>query len=116
VDNEGDVLTFKILRDDLTTVWHRSVVRSASDAILGNKRFTFNSDVQETRNKLDTKPSALITTDSQSKQMSRKFTIDQALHPWVKDITLKFIKFHYVLMKILSCRDPLSVVAFGKFV
>ena len=31
-DNVGDALTFKILKSDLTTVLHRSVVRSAADA------------------------------------------------------------------------------------
>ena len=31
-DNIGDALTFKILKNDLTTVLHRSVVRSAADA------------------------------------------------------------------------------------
>jgi hypothetical protein len=31
-DNVGDKLTFKILKNDLSTVLHRSVVRSAVDA------------------------------------------------------------------------------------
>jgi hypothetical protein len=31
-DNVGDKLTFKILKNDLSTVLHRSVVRSAADA------------------------------------------------------------------------------------
>ena len=31
-DNVGDALTFKILKSDLTTALHRSVVRSAADA------------------------------------------------------------------------------------
>jgi hypothetical protein len=31
VDNVGDALTFKILKNDLVTVLHRSVVRSAAD-------------------------------------------------------------------------------------
>jgi hypothetical protein len=31
-DNVGDTLTFKILKKDLSTVFHRSVVRSAADA------------------------------------------------------------------------------------
>ena len=30
-DNVGDVLTLKILKNDLTTVLHRSFVRSAAD-------------------------------------------------------------------------------------
>jgi hypothetical protein len=33
-DNVGDALTFKILKNDLVTVLHRSVVRSAADAII----------------------------------------------------------------------------------
>ena len=31
-DNVGDKLTFKILKNDLSTILHRSVVRSAADA------------------------------------------------------------------------------------
>jgi hypothetical protein len=31
-DNVADTLTFKILKNDLVTVLHRSVVRSAADA------------------------------------------------------------------------------------
>jgi hypothetical protein len=37
-DNVGDTLTFKILKKDLSTVLHRSVVRSAADANHRNKR------------------------------------------------------------------------------
>jgi hypothetical protein len=36
--NVGDALTFKILKNDLVTVIHRSVVRSAADASHRNKR------------------------------------------------------------------------------
>ena len=39
-DNVGNTLTFKILKDDLSTVLHRSVVRSAADANHQNKRVT----------------------------------------------------------------------------
>jgi hypothetical protein len=46
-DNVGDVLTFKILKNDLVTVLHRSVVRSAADVSHRNKRVTIKSDVQE---------------------------------------------------------------------
>jgi hypothetical protein len=46
-DNVGDTLTFKILKNDLVTVLHRSVVRSAADTIHRNKRVSFKSDVQE---------------------------------------------------------------------
>ena len=31
-DNVGDVMTFKILKNDLNTVLHRSVVKSVADA------------------------------------------------------------------------------------
>jgi hypothetical protein len=71
-DNVGDVLTFKILKNDLSTVLHRSVVRSAADPIHRNKRVTFKSDVQETLEKLDTIPGAAILNYNQSKQRSRK--------------------------------------------
>jgi hypothetical protein len=37
-DNVGNELTFKILKNDLVTVLHRSVVRSAADASHRNKR------------------------------------------------------------------------------
>jgi len=71
-DNVGDVLTFKILKNDLSTVLHRSVVRSAADPGHLNKRVTFKSDVQETLDKLDTRPSVLFPRNIESKQRSRK--------------------------------------------
>jgi hypothetical protein len=37
-DNVGDALTFKILKNDLVTVLHRSVVRSAGDTSHRNNR------------------------------------------------------------------------------
>jgi hypothetical protein len=40
-DNVEDTLTFKILKNDLVTVLHRSVVRSAADASHRNKRVSF---------------------------------------------------------------------------
>jgi hypothetical protein len=46
-DNVGDALTFKILKNDLVTVLHRSVVRSAADVNHRNRRVTFKSDAQE---------------------------------------------------------------------
>jgi hypothetical protein len=55
-DNVGDALTFKILKNALVTVLHRSVVRSAADANHLNKRVSFKSDVQESLKLLDTKP------------------------------------------------------------
>jgi hypothetical protein len=56
-DNVGDALTFKILKNDLVTVLHRSVVRSAADSSHRNKRVSFKSDLQESLTLLDTKPS-----------------------------------------------------------
>jgi hypothetical protein len=55
IDNEGDTLTFKILKNDLLTVLHRSVVRSAADASHWNRRVSFKSDVQESLKLLNTK-------------------------------------------------------------
>jgi hypothetical protein len=54
-DNVGDELTFKILKNDLVKVLHRSVVRSAADASHRNRRVSFKSDVQESIKLLDTK-------------------------------------------------------------
>jgi hypothetical protein len=53
-DNLGHVTTFKILKNDLVTFLHRSVVRSAADANHRNKRVPFKSDVQESLKLLDT--------------------------------------------------------------
>ena len=44
-DNVGDKLTFKILKNDLSIVLHRSVVRSAADANHRNKQVSFKPDV-----------------------------------------------------------------------
>jgi hypothetical protein len=59
-DDVGDALTFKILKNDLDTVLHRSVVRSAADASHRNRRVSFKSDVQESLKLLDTKPSLIF--------------------------------------------------------
>jgi hypothetical protein len=56
-DNVGDALTLKILKNDLVTVLHRSVVRSAADASHRNRRVSLKSDVQESLKLLDTYPS-----------------------------------------------------------
>jgi hypothetical protein len=48
-------LTFKILKNDLTTIINISVVRSSPDAGHRSRRVTFKPDVQEQINKLDTK-------------------------------------------------------------
>ena len=55
-DNLCDVMTFKILKNDLNTVLHRSVVRSASDANHRNKQASFKSDVKDSLIKLDISP------------------------------------------------------------
>jgi hypothetical protein len=52
-NNVGDTLTFKILKNDLSTVLDRSVVRSAADANHQDKRVTFKPDVQEMIEKLN---------------------------------------------------------------
>jgi hypothetical protein len=56
-DNVGDALTFKILKNDLVTVLHRTVARSAADASHRKRRVSFKSSVQEPLKLLDTKPS-----------------------------------------------------------
>jgi hypothetical protein len=56
-DDVGYALTFKILKNDLVTILHRSVVRSAADASHQNRTVSFKSDVQESLILLDTKPS-----------------------------------------------------------
>jgi hypothetical protein len=59
-DDVGGELTFKILKNDLVTVFHRSVVRSEADANNRNKRVSFMSGVQESIKLLDTKPSFVL--------------------------------------------------------
>jgi hypothetical protein len=72
-DDVGDALTFKILKNDLATVLHRSVVRSAANASHRNRRVSFKSDVQESLKLLDTKPSSnFVWKDSHHKHKSRK--------------------------------------------
>jgi hypothetical protein len=44
-DNVGNTLTLKILKNILSTVLHKSVVRSVADPTHRNKRVTFKSDV-----------------------------------------------------------------------
>jgi hypothetical protein len=76
-DNVGDALTFKILKNDLVTVLHRSVVRSAADASHRNRRVSFKSDVQESLKLLDTKPSlTFVWKDSHHKHKSRNTNND----------------------------------------
>jgi hypothetical protein len=76
-DNVGDALTFKILKNDLVTVLHRSVVRSATDASHRNRRVSFKPDLQESLKLLDTKPSStFIWKDSHHKHKSRRTNND----------------------------------------
>jgi hypothetical protein len=71
-DNVGDALTLKILQNDLVTVLHRSVVRSAADASHRNRRVSYKSDVQESLKLLDTKQSlTFVWKDSHHKHKSR---------------------------------------------
>jgi hypothetical protein len=70
-------LTFKILKNDLVTVLHRSVVRSAADSSHRNRRVSFRSDVQESLKLLDTKPSlTFVWKDSHHKHKSRRTNND----------------------------------------
>jgi hypothetical protein len=61
-------LTFKILKNDLSGILHRSDVRSAADPLHRNKRVTFKPDTQEILEKLDTIPGATIQSKNQPKQ------------------------------------------------
>jgi hypothetical protein len=70
-DNIGDALTFKILKNELVTVLHRSVDRSAADTNHRNRRVSLKSDVQESLKLLDTKPS-FVWKDIHHKYKSRK--------------------------------------------
>jgi hypothetical protein len=74
-DNVLDALTFKILKNDLVTVLHRSVVRSTADASHRNKRVSLKSDIQESLELLDTKPS-FFWKDSHYKHRSRNTNND----------------------------------------
>jgi hypothetical protein len=76
-DNVGDALTFKVLKNDLVTVLHRSVVRSAADVSHRNRRVSFKSDLQESLKLLHTKPSlSFVWKDSHHKHKSTKTNND----------------------------------------
>jgi hypothetical protein len=76
-DNVGDSMTFKILINDLVTVLHRSVDRFTADANHRNRRVSLNSDVQESLQLLDTKPSlTFVWKDSHHKHNSRRTNND----------------------------------------
>jgi tetrahydromethanopterin S-methyltransferase subunit B len=68
-------LRSKILKNDLTTIIHQSVVSSAVDLNHRNKQITFMSDLQEKINKLDTRPSNDLK-NSLSEENSRKVNDD----------------------------------------
>jgi hypothetical protein len=74
-DNVGDALTFKNLKNDLVTVLHRSLVRSAADATHRNRRVSFKSDLQESLKSLDTKP-GFVWKDNHHKHKSRRTNND----------------------------------------
>ena len=90
-DSIGDALTFKVLKNDLNTVLHRSVVRSAADASHQNIKVTFKLDVQEQINKLDTKPGVtsknnppkskprIINDDVSARTRSKTNQLDQSV-------------------------------------
>jgi hypothetical protein len=78
-DNVGDALTFKILKNDLVTVLHRSVVGSVADASHRNRRISFKPDLQESLKILNTKPSlSFVWKDSHHKHKSRKINSDMS--------------------------------------
>jgi ABC-type Fe3+-citrate transport system substrate-binding protein len=65
------------MKNDLVTVLHRSVVRSAADASHRNRRVSFKSEVQESLKLLDTKPSVtFVWKDSHHKNNSRRTNND----------------------------------------
>ena len=76
------------MKNDLTTL-HRRVVRSAADAGHQNKRVQFKTDVQETLNKLDTRPgiisknnhprskTKIIKDDVSTRTRSKSSQVDQ---------------------------------------
>jgi hypothetical protein len=76
-DNVGDALTFKILKNDLATILHRSVARSAADVSHRNIRVSFKSDVQESLKLLDAKPSlSFVWKGNHHKHKSRRTNND----------------------------------------
>jgi outer membrane protease len=103
VDNVGDALTFKILKNDLVTVLYRSVVRSAADANHYNRRVSFKSDVQESLKLLDTKPSLSFVW----KDCHHKFESRNANH-WNKRVSFK--SDVQEPLKLLDTKPSLSFV------
>jgi hypothetical protein len=65
------------LKNDLVTVLHRSVVRSAADASHRSRRVSFKSDVKKSLEILDTKPSlSFVWKDSHLNHRSRNTNND----------------------------------------
>jgi hypothetical protein len=71
----GVSLTFKILKNDLTIVLHRSVVRSEADANHMNKRVKFEPDFQGRLNQLDNGPQ-IISKNRHPKSNIRDINTD----------------------------------------
>jgi hypothetical protein len=71
----GVSLTFKILKNDLTIVLHRSVVRSEADANHMNKRVKFEPDFQGRLNQLDNGPQ-IISKNRRPKSKARVIDTD----------------------------------------
>jgi hypothetical protein len=70
-------LKFKVLKNNLVTVLHTSVVRSVVDDNHRNKRVSFKSDVQVSLKLLDTEPILFfVWKDSHHKHKSRKANYD----------------------------------------
>jgi hypothetical protein len=113
-DNVAHGLAFRILKNDLSNVLHRHVVRSATDAAHRNKRVTFKSNIRETLDRLDSRPSAVIAKESHCKQRSRKTNdgiSNRAGHRAVyiltrKTVTIKDLKYMLYVMKVLILISP----------
>jgi hypothetical protein len=60
MDNLGDSLALKIFKNDFTTVFHRSVTRSAADANHRNMQEAFKPDVKQVISIVVVKSSPII--------------------------------------------------------
>jgi hypothetical protein len=74
-DNVREAWTFKILKNELVRVLHRSVVRSTADTSHRNRRVSFKSDVQESLKSLDNNPNH-VWKNSHHKYKSRSTNND----------------------------------------
>ena len=95
-------MIFKILKIDLSSVLHRSVVRSSADVAHWNKHVTFKSDIQEALDKLDARPSAIIPRKIQAKQRSRKPIFPIELDP-IQVLILTRLLFAEQDLKYMLC-------------